>query len=212
VFAWEDKFRRLLLRFDRLSRLIYPFKTLAYTDDQSPALLRSLIPQSVRSCVPDVSRRDPARPNHDQIRVNTAQSFHVAAPQITSPPPLVFSGGAVASTDQNPQPVVNFSRLTNSPHTIAVYASWPPSPTGSRNTRCRAGATPYPGRTFTGWIRSVHPDAPPQVCMLPSQACPHRLTPNGVGVLAYTPLINAPRGHSSFTWAESRETSSGYSN
>ena len=31
VFAWEDKFRRLLLRFDRLSKLHYAFKTLAYT-------------------------------------------------------------------------------------------------------------------------------------------------------------------------------------
>ena len=31
VFAWEDKFRRLLLRFERLSQLHYAFKTLAYT-------------------------------------------------------------------------------------------------------------------------------------------------------------------------------------
>jgi len=31
VFAWEDQFRRLLLRFDRLSQLHYAFKTLAYT-------------------------------------------------------------------------------------------------------------------------------------------------------------------------------------
>ena len=31
VFAWEDKFRRPLLRFDRLSQLHYAFKTLAYT-------------------------------------------------------------------------------------------------------------------------------------------------------------------------------------
>src|SRR5258705_10551749 len=31
VFGWEDKFRRLLLRFDRLSQLHYAFKTLAYT-------------------------------------------------------------------------------------------------------------------------------------------------------------------------------------
>jgi hypothetical protein len=31
VFAWEDKFRRLLLRFDRLSQLHYAFKTLACT-------------------------------------------------------------------------------------------------------------------------------------------------------------------------------------
>ena len=31
VFGWEDKFRRLLLRFDRRSNLHYAFKTLAYT-------------------------------------------------------------------------------------------------------------------------------------------------------------------------------------
>jgi transposase len=31
VFAWEDKFKHLLLRFDRLSHLHYAFKTLAYT-------------------------------------------------------------------------------------------------------------------------------------------------------------------------------------
>ncbi len=31
VFGWEDKFRHLLLRFDRISQLHYAFKTLAYT-------------------------------------------------------------------------------------------------------------------------------------------------------------------------------------
>jgi hypothetical protein len=31
VFGWEDGFRRLLLRFERLSQLHYAFKTLAYT-------------------------------------------------------------------------------------------------------------------------------------------------------------------------------------
>jgi transposase len=30
MFGWEDKFRRLLLRFERLSRLHYAFKSLAY--------------------------------------------------------------------------------------------------------------------------------------------------------------------------------------
>jgi hypothetical protein len=30
VFAWEDKFPRLLNRFDRISQLHYAFKTLAY--------------------------------------------------------------------------------------------------------------------------------------------------------------------------------------
>jgi hypothetical protein len=31
VFAWEDKFRRLLLRFERISQLHYALKTLAYS-------------------------------------------------------------------------------------------------------------------------------------------------------------------------------------
>lgn len=31
VFAWEDKFKRLLLRFEHISDLHYAFKTLAYT-------------------------------------------------------------------------------------------------------------------------------------------------------------------------------------
>jgi transposase len=31
VFAWEDKFKRLLLRFERISQLHYALKTLAYT-------------------------------------------------------------------------------------------------------------------------------------------------------------------------------------
>jgi hypothetical protein len=31
VFAWEDRFRRLLLRFEHLSQVHYAFKTLVYT-------------------------------------------------------------------------------------------------------------------------------------------------------------------------------------
>ena len=31
VFAWEDKFRRLLLRFERISDVHYALKTLAYS-------------------------------------------------------------------------------------------------------------------------------------------------------------------------------------
>ena len=31
LFAWEDKFRRLLPRFERVSQVHYAFKTLAYT-------------------------------------------------------------------------------------------------------------------------------------------------------------------------------------
>ncbi|MFT0174679.1 hypothetical protein ACLKMY_38065 [Paraburkholderia mimosarum] len=31
MFAWEDTFRRLLLRFERISAMHYALKTLAYT-------------------------------------------------------------------------------------------------------------------------------------------------------------------------------------
>ena len=31
VFAWEDKFKRLLLRFERISQHHFDFKLLAYT-------------------------------------------------------------------------------------------------------------------------------------------------------------------------------------
>jgi hypothetical protein len=31
VFAWEDKFRRVLIRFERISSVHYALKTLAYT-------------------------------------------------------------------------------------------------------------------------------------------------------------------------------------
>ena len=39
VFGWEDKFRRLLLRFERLSELHYAFKIIGLCDDQSTPLL-----------------------------------------------------------------------------------------------------------------------------------------------------------------------------
>ena len=45
----------------------------------------------------------------------------------------------------------HISQFNSSPRTIAVYALWPPSPTDSHNTRYQAGATPYLGRTCTGW-------------------------------------------------------------
>ena len=31
IFAWEDKFKRLLLRFERLSHVHYALKTIAYS-------------------------------------------------------------------------------------------------------------------------------------------------------------------------------------
>ena len=43
VFGWEDKFKRLLQRFERISELHYSLKTIAYTDDQSAALLPAVV-------------------------------------------------------------------------------------------------------------------------------------------------------------------------
>jgi hypothetical protein len=40
VFAQEDKFRRLLLRFDRLGHLHYAFNTLVYNVDAMPIRLK----------------------------------------------------------------------------------------------------------------------------------------------------------------------------
>jgi hypothetical protein len=69
VFAWEDKFRRLLLRFDRISGVHYAFKTLAYTmiNLRHPDLI-------LGRCRPLVefhsgaARRDPACPRHAKNR------------------------------------------------------------------------------------------------------------------------------------------------
>src|SRR5208283_1411988 len=41
---------------------------------------------------------------------------------------------------------------------------------GPRNTRYRAGASPYPDRTCTGWIRSAYPVAPPNFEAVPADA------------------------------------------
>jgi hypothetical protein len=51
VFAWEDKFRRLLLRFERISGLRLRVQDPRLHDDQSPALLPDLIRGRRRSLV-----------------------------------------------------------------------------------------------------------------------------------------------------------------
>ena len=47
MFGWEDKFRRLLLRFERRSQLHYAFKALAYTMINLRHFLRGLILQAM---------------------------------------------------------------------------------------------------------------------------------------------------------------------
>ena len=53
----------------------------------------------------------------------------------------------------------DLSWLNPTPHAIAVYASQPLSPVATPNTRYQADATPYLGRTSTGWIAPALPGA-----------------------------------------------------
>jgi hypothetical protein len=68
VFAWEDKFRRLLLRFERISGPLC-VQDARLRDDQSPALLPDLIRDrcaSLGESHSEASRRDPACPSNAQ--------------------------------------------------------------------------------------------------------------------------------------------------
>jgi hypothetical protein len=72
LFAWEDKFRRLLLRFERLSRLHYAFKTIDYTMINLRHYCRG---RSYRRCLRflfGAPRRDSARPLHGENPLVTA--------------------------------------------------------------------------------------------------------------------------------------------
>src|SRR5260370_3109370 len=82
LFAWEDKFRRLLLRFERLSQLHYAFKTLAF-DDQSEALLPGLISPSRMCLKSGAPRRDSARPLHCETTLMTVPI--IPSPALSGP-------------------------------------------------------------------------------------------------------------------------------
>jgi hypothetical protein len=51
------------------------------------------------------------------------------------------------------------SRLIPTPHTTAVYASRPSSPTTAQHSLPGGQLRPYPDRTFTGWIAPAFPGA-----------------------------------------------------
>ena len=76
MFAWEDKFRRLLPRFERISGLHYAFKTLAYTMINLRHYLPDLILDRCRPLVEfhsGAARRDPARQRHAK---KNSQKWH----------------------------------------------------------------------------------------------------------------------------------------
>jgi len=43
TFAWEDKFKRLLLRFERIQRRHYGMKLIAYTLNLQPVLPQNIV-------------------------------------------------------------------------------------------------------------------------------------------------------------------------
>ena len=99
VFAWEDKFRRLLLRFERISRAALRVQDARLHDDQSPALLPGLI----GGRYVDASRDDPyVRTTTKTALVRYDHPFVVCGHLS----PYQFSHWPdTANVGQNPQPV-----------------------------------------------------------------------------------------------------------
>src|ERR1017187_6309754 len=85
-------------------------------------------------------RRDPF------VRDGVFDLGRASAPRITVPHMLPS-----ATLKASASAILLLSRLNRPPCTIAVYASHGRH-LPRRNTRYQAGATPYLGRTFTGWI------------------------------------------------------------
>jgi hypothetical protein len=109
VFTWEDKFRRLLLRFKRISGLHYAFKTLAYTiinlrhygqicSSAATGHWWNFVP-TPRAAIP------PARvvPKH---RPKQHKSLRHAANRSPLPHRFYTIIAAPANSRRNPQPVV----------------------------------------------------------------------------------------------------------
>src|SRR5271157_3877986 len=89
----------------------------------------------------------------------------VSAPRIAAPPILPSAQGDGLGLRH----FQTFAAQYPTPHNccvrfVAAVAG------GPRNTRYRAGASPYPDRTCTGWIRSAYPVAPPQFLALGAAA------------------------------------------
>jgi len=68
VFGWEDKFRRLLLRFERISQLALCLQNSRIHDDQPAALLPGLISKLLRINKGRL-RPDSARPVNSTMKV-----------------------------------------------------------------------------------------------------------------------------------------------
>ncbi len=125
---YYGKARRLTSVHHRLRLLAFPMRT---------GVARHRRPD-VR---PPRFRRDPF------VRDGVFDHGRASAPRITAPHMLPSTSLTVSASA-----IFCISWLNSPPHTIVVYASRPSSPTVSRNTYYQAGATPYLGRSRTGWI------------------------------------------------------------
>src|SRR3954447_6487900 len=93
-------------------------------------------------------RRDPF------VRELVSDPGRATVPRIAAPPHVAFG----ALDRLGPCVDVHFV-APYSPHTIAVYASPWSSPSTPQHS-LQAGATPYLGRTLTGWTAPASPGAP----------------------------------------------------
>src|SRR6476619_1906057 len=104
-------------------------------------------------------RRRPGFRRVPFVRDGIFDHDRASAPRIAVPHMLPSAGWTASASV-----TLTVSRLNSPPLTIAVYASWPPSPTDSRNTRYQAGAAPYLDRTSTGWNPPASWRTHPRLC------------------------------------------------
>jgi hypothetical protein len=109
VFGWEDKFRRLLLRFEHLSQLHYTFKTLAYTminmrhfcqnkpNVRPPTIMRARgdfsCPYVDGMSAQDAQYQSIIARNQESCEFALSIVLSVRAPKINNPQPVVCKGG-----------------------------------------------------------------------------------------------------------------------
>ena len=93
-------------------------------------------------------RRDPF------VRDVAIDPGRASAPRVTVPHMLPSTEPTVSAPT-----MLCLSWLIPTPHTTAVYASRPPSPTAAQHSLPGGPLRPYLGRTFTGWIAPAWPGA-----------------------------------------------------
>src|SRR6202162_1813424 len=152
----------------RLRLLAFPMRTRA-----APLLVERGIPRF---------RCDPF------VRDVAIDPGRASAPRVTVPHMLPSTEPTVSAPT-----MLCLSWLIPTPHTTAMYASRPPSPTAAQHSLPGGPLRPYLGRTFTGWIAPAWPgalvqtlapdrsDQPFGKAILPGRGWCGRLVPNAHG-------------------------------